>query len=63
MSQCIHCGKELEPDEIGVHKKLVNRGATEFMCKQCLAKKFRCDVALIDEKIRQFKEMGCTLFA
>ena len=26
MAQCITCGKTLSNDEIGLHKKLVNRG-------------------------------------
>ena len=63
MSACQRCGKELTFNEIGAHKKLVNRGAETFLCKACLAAKFRVSEALIDEKIRQFKAMGCTLFA
>jgi len=49
-------------DEIGITKKLINRGATAFYCKLCLANEFHCEVALIDDKITQFREMGCTLF-
>ena len=63
MDTCYQCGRRLTADEIGAHKKLVNRGAETFLCKACLAAKFRVSEALIDEKIRQFKAMGCTLFA
>lgn len=62
MANCYQCGKELTQNEIGAHKKLVNRGAEEFLCKHCLAEKFRVTPELIDEKIRQFKQQGCTLF-
>jgi len=62
MSRCLKCGKALTMDEIGITRKLVNRGATEFYCKVCLANEFHCEVALIDAKITQFREMGCTLF-
>lgn len=52
----------LTDDEIGLHKKLCNRGATEFMCIDCLAKHFEVAPELLHEKIEQFKKMGCTLF-
>ena len=44
-------------------KALVDHMAEEFLCKECLARYFRCDVSLIDQKIRQFRETGCALFA
>ena len=34
---CRKCGKTLTYDEIGIHKKMINRGATEFFCLACLA--------------------------
>ncbi|MBS5480402.1 MAG: hypothetical protein ACLSS9_09740 [Acutalibacteraceae bacterium] len=60
---CRQCGKQLTGDEIAVYRKLVDRMAEEFLCKECLARYFRCDVSLIDQKIRQFRETGCALFA
>lgn len=62
MAECIRCGKHLTFNDIGAHKKFINRGSTEFMCKSCLAKEFKVDEALIDEKIEYFKKQGCTLF-
>jgi len=58
----MRCRKTLSHNEIGAHKRLINRGAEEFLCRECLAEKFRVSPELIDEKIRQFKENGCTLF-
>lgn len=63
MSKCIKCGKELTGNDIGLTKKLINRGSTEFMCIDCLAKKFDCPRELLEKKICQFKASGCTLFA
>ena len=40
MEHCKICGTELTRDEIGLTKKLINRGAIEFLCISCLAKKF-----------------------
>ena len=62
-SVCMKCGKELTNDEIGAYRKMVNRGALEFLCKSCLAAWFDCEEELIDQKIAQFKRMGCSLFA
>lgn len=62
MSRCKSCDKELTGNEIGLTKKLINRGLTEFYCISCLAEKFNCDVPLLETKIEQFKKQGCTLF-
>lgn len=62
MSGCMKCGKALTYNEIGAHKKFINRGSTAFLCKQCLAKELNIPVELIDQKIEQFKKQGCTLF-
>ncbi len=62
MSTCKKCGKELSGNDIGLTKKLINRGSTEFLCIDCIAEKFECTKELLEEKIRQFKESGCTLF-
>ncbi|MCQ2431172.1 MAG: hypothetical protein MJ175_01070 [Clostridia bacterium] len=59
---CTACGKKLERDEIGLHKKLVNRGSTRFLCKPCLAAKFRMSIEDCDHLIANFKAAGCSLF-
>ena len=62
MSFCKKCGRELTPEDEGLTKKLINRGATEFFCKECLAEKFNCTTELLDRKIEQFRKQGCSLF-
>ena len=52
MSQkCMQCERELTFNEIGAHKKFINRGSRSFVPPE-----------LIDEKIEYFKLQGCTLF-
>ena len=63
MAKCKQCGRELTADEIGLHKKMINRGSTEFMCISCLAVFFHCEESLLREKIEQFRSQGCMLFA
>lgn len=62
MSKCLKCGKTLTFDEMGLYKKLINRGATEFTCKKCLAEYLRVTEETLDGKIEQFRRDGCTLF-
>ena len=63
MSGCMKCGRPLSGDEIGLHKKMINRGSTEFMCITCLAGFFHCEEDLLRKKIEQFRQQGCMLFA
>ena len=63
MAQCMQCGRSLTGDEIGLHKKMINRGATEFLCISCLAEVYHCEESLLEKKIEQFREQGCMLFA
>lgn len=62
MSACMRCGRELTHNEIGAHKKFINRGSTQFLCRDCLAEKLGVPAELIDRKIEEFKKQGCTLF-
>ena len=59
---CIRCCAPLSRDEIGLTKKLINRGCTEFLCYHCLAKQFQVTVEDLRRKVAEFREMGCTLF-
>lgn len=61
-SACKQCGARLTRDEVAVTKKLVNRGAAEFMCERCLASYYRVEVSDIRERMDYFRAMGCTLF-
>jgi hypothetical protein len=62
MSACKGCGRELTATEIALTKKLVNRGAEEFLCLSCLAEKFKVPESLLLEKIEEYKKSGCLLF-
>ncbi len=48
--------------DIGLHKKMINRGATSFMCVDCLAKHTGLTREILLEKAEQFRKMGCILF-
>ena len=61
--ECMRCQKALSPNEIGLHKKLISRVATEYLCIECQAEDFGVTVERLQEKIRQFQRVGCTLFS
>lgn len=60
--KCIECEKELDIYDIGFHKKLVNRGATEHTCIPCTCRHFGIPEEKAMPMIRQFQRSGCTLF-
>ena len=62
LSVCSSCGKKLSPDEIAATRKLINRGAKEFLCVSCLAAYFDVMPEHILERISYFRSAGCTLF-
>lgn len=60
---CRVCGTPLSGDDIAIYKKLVFRGAEDFLCISCLAAYFNCPRAEIEKRIRYYRESGqCTLF-
>ena len=61
-ARCVRCGANLVPDEMALTRKLINRGTQEFLCLPCLALRFGVTEGVLHEKIREFREMGCTLF-
>lgn len=62
MPKCIACGEEVTVYDMGATKKLINRGAEEYLCIPCLAKKFKVEESLIHKKIEEWREQGCMLF-
>ncbi len=60
--RCIKCGASLTWDDIGAHKKLINRGAEEFYCITCLAEYLGVKPETVRNKIEEFRAAGCMLF-
>ena len=61
-NKCNICGVELKKDWIALHKKLLDANAKTFLCINCLADTFCCEVEDLEVKIEEFKEEGCILF-
>lgn len=59
---CYRCGAHLDSYDIGCHKKLINRGDTEYLCRSCLAERLGWKREEIDALIPRFQAQGCMLF-
>ena len=59
---CLMCEKVLDRDDAGFYKKLVNRGAEEYLCVECLSAHFGLEVEKSRQMIESFREQGCMLF-
>jgi uncharacterized protein YlaI len=59
---CKVCGKSVTYDETGLTKKLIDRGATQFLCLSCLAKMFDVSESRLKEKTEEYRRAGCLLF-
>lgn len=60
---CYICGKEnLTRNEIGLNKKFIARGVKKFHCLHCLADYLEVSVDELEERIQEFKNIGCILF-
>lgn len=62
MITCEECGKNVTKNEQGLNKKLISRSTKQFLCIKCLAKYLQTTEDELNEKVKQFKEEGCTLF-
>lgn len=60
--RCMRCSRELDEFDIGCHLKLIHRGATAFLCRECIAKDIGWTREEMDRAIRRFQEQGCRLF-
>ena len=60
---CYKCGAPLSRDEIGLHKKTINRGDTTYMCEDCICAHFHFTRADADKLIANFRKAGCHYFS
>jgi len=60
---CYVCGKEnLDINEIGLTKKLLNRDAEIYYCLSCLCEHLEVDADVLLGMAEEFKAQGCKLF-
>ena len=57
---CVKCNRPVSHDEIGLYKRIFNRGAETFWCIHCISEYLDCPVPKLEKKIAEFRDMGCT---
>lgn len=62
MSECKECKAKISTDEIGLNLKLISRELDEYLCIDCLAKKYKLSRKILEEKIDYYKSIDCQLF-
>ena len=62
MEKCFKCDCELSKDDVALCKKMLGKKIKQFFCREHLAEILDTDVETLDDKVKQFKEEGCTLF-
>ena len=60
--KCVKCGKDIKPIDMSFTLKLINRGAQEYLCSDCICEKFSLTRKDLDEMAERFKKEGCALF-
>ncbi|GEM_PF-2220489 len=59
---CDTCGVPIDEIQVGLSKKLINRGTKIFWCADCLSKMSGYPKEVFPDMVVRFRRMGCTLF-
>ena len=59
---CPGCGRETDSFDIGFFRKMINRGATECLCRACLGAQLGLTAEDVARLIRLFQRQWCALF-
>ena len=59
---CYSCEKEIDTIDIGAHRKLIDKCASRYLCRDCLAETLGWDRKYLDTVIQMYRERGCMLF-
>ena len=59
---CYSCEKEIDTIDIGAHRKLIDKCAARYLCRDCLSHELGWDREYLDTVIQMYRERGCMLF-
>ena len=59
---CLKCEREIDTIDVGAHRKLIDKCASRYMCRDCLARELGWSREYLDGVIKMYRERGCMLF-
>lgn len=59
---CYLCGAAIDTIDIGAHRKLIDKCAARYMCRNCLCRELGWTREYLDGVIQMYRERGCMLF-
>ncbi len=59
---CKCCGKSIDTYDVGAYRKFVDKAASEYACRDCLAEYLGWSREYLDELILMYRRRGCMLF-
>lgn len=59
---CYYCSKQVDKDVVALNKKLLGHYTKRVLCLTCLAEYIGCTEEVLLNRIKELKEIGCTLF-
>ena len=59
---CYSCEQVIDTIDIGAHRKLIDKCAARYLCRNCLAETLGWDREYLDTVIQMYRERGCMLF-
>ena len=59
---CKSCAKPIDTYDVGAYRKFVDKYATEYACRKCLANHLGWSSEYLDELILMYSRRGCMLF-
>ena len=59
---CYSCQKEIDTIDIGAHRKLIDKCASRYMCRDCLSRELGWSREYLDGVIKMYRPRGCMLF-
>lgn len=59
---CFQCDRDLDAFDVGAYRKLVDKCAPRYLCRECLCRELSWTRAYLDRQIVRWQEQGCLLF-
>ncbi len=59
---CKKCGRPIDSLDIGAYRKLVDKCAADYWCRDCLSEWLGWTRHYLDDVILMYRKRGCLLF-